>query len=238
MNFEVVIESLEELEVTNRYNIKRIELCLALDLGGLTPNIGLIESIVDKSNSEVHLMIRPRGGGFIYNLNELEIMKKDILIASKFKCKGVVFGALTNEKEIDIYKTTHLASYSKDLGLETTFHRAVDFTNNIFQSVEIIYKCGVSRILTSGGGVNVDEGIENIKKIFNQYDDIINIMPGGGINFSNAQKLINHRVKNMHFNIRTPKKAQSNIQMGIEYEVDEEKIRKITGIKLDKESYI
>lgn len=230
MNFEVVIDTLDELKVTNNYNIKRVELCTALELGGLTPNLGLIQEVVSKSKAEVHIMIRPRAGGFVYNNEEIEVMKKDIISASNLNCKGVVFGLLTEKNDLDLIKTKQLVSFSKDLGLETTFHRAIDFTNNINESVEWLIEIGLNRILTSGGETDVDKGLTNIKKIFCTYGDLITIMPGGGVNVNNAKFLINNGIRDIHFNIKKIKN-KSDIGMGVEYIIDEEKIQNITSIK-------
>lgn len=230
MNFEVVIETLEELKVTNNYQIKRVELCSALDLGGLTPNLGLIEEVVDQSKAEVHLMIRPRAGDFVYNSDEVQVMKKDIISARNLNCKGVVFGLLNKENELDIKKINPLVQFSKDLGLEITFHRAIDFSKNINKSIEILIECGIDRILTSGGKADVDKGINEIKKIFTTYGEIIKIMPGGGINFQNAKSLIDFGITDIHFNIRKITN-QSNLMMGLKHPIDEEKIENITSIR-------
>jgi copper homeostasis protein len=230
MNFEVVLENIEEVSVVNQYNIKRVELCTGLDLGGLTPSYGVIESIVDNSKAEVHLMIRPRGGGFVYNDDEIKVMLKDILIAQKTNCKGVVFGILNELQEVNFERTKYLTHYAKELGLQVTFHRAIDFTKNYYKSIEILINCQVSRILTSGGSLNVDLGKEELVKVFHQFKNEIEIMPGGGISKTNASYFIKQGIKDLHFNIRKPKMNDYDSSMGIEYMVDEEKILGIMSI--------
>lgn len=230
MNFEVVLENLEEANLVNQYNVKRVELCSGLDLGGLTPSHGIIESVVEYSKAEVHLMIRPRGGSFVYNENEINVMLKDILIAQKTNCKGVVFGILNEKHEVNIDKTRRLTHYAKDLGLQVTFHRAIDFTHNYYKSVETLINCQVSRILTSGGASNVDLGKEELVKFFHQFRNEIEIMPGGGVSNINASYFINNGFQDLHFNIRKQKVNSSDSSMGIEYVVDEEKILGITAL--------
>lgn len=230
MVFEVVLENIEEVMIAEKYGAKRVELCSALDLGGVTPSQAIIESCVSNTNCEVHVMIRPRSGGFIYNNNEIAIMKKDILLCQKVGCKGVVFGVVSEDKNIDIYKTNVLVDYSNTLGLEVTFHRAVDFTDNIFKSVEQLIQLNTTRILTSGTGKTVNEGIETIKQLYNSYQNQIQIMAGGGVNVVNSKALFAIGLDAIHFNIRKEKIIQSNTLMGLEYEIDEEKIKKINSL--------
>lgn len=231
MVFEVVLENNDEILIAQQYGAKRVELCSALDLGGVTPSAAMIKSAVEISDCEVHIMIRPRSGGFIYTSDEIEIMKNDISFCKEAGCDGVVFGLATTNKKIDIPNTKRLTDFAKSLGLEVTFHRAIDFTENINQSVESLIDLGITRILTSGGKTNVDEGVEEIKKLHLLYGDKIQIMAGGGVNIANAAELINFGLQNIHFNIRKESAFQSNLLMGKEYEIDEQKIQKITALR-------
>lgn len=236
MVFEVVLESNEEIRIAQKYGAKRVELCAALDLGGVTPSAAMIKSAVAISNCEVHAMIRPRSGGFIYTSDEIEIMKNDIVFCKETGCAGVVFGLVTADKQIDFTNTKMLTDFSKSLGLEVTFHRAIDFTGNIHQSVQTLIEIGVTRILTSGGKPSVDEGVEYIKKLHSLYGNKIQIMAGGGVNVSNASKLIDFGLQNIHFNIRKESSFQSNLLMGKEYGIDENKIQKIVALHKSQNS--
>lgn len=226
MVFEVVLENLEEIALAQKYGVKRVELCSALDLGGVTPSHAIIAASVAQTTCEVHVMIRPRSGGFIYSDSEIQVMKNDIATAKNLGCSGVVFGLLS-DKEIDTFNTQLLTDFSKSLSLEVTFHRAVDFTENIFKSVESIVNIGVNRILTSGGSKTVDGGIATIKKLHDIFSPQIQIMAGGGVNTSNIADLLETNIDAIHFNVRKESASQSNKLMGLEYELDEKKIESI-----------
>jgi len=100
MNIEICTDSVEGAIIAQKYEAKRIELCSALSVGGLTPSIGLIKQCVISSTVEVHVLIRPREGDFKYSMNEVEIIKSDIKMAKKAGAKGVVFGVLTEKNEV------------------------------------------------------------------------------------------------------------------------------------------
>lgn len=227
MVLEVVLENLEEIALAEKFGVKRVELCSALDLGGVTPSHSMIASSVLQTTCEVHVMIRPRSGGFIYTDGEVQIMKNDIATAKALGCKGVVFGLLSGN-EIDTYNTQLLTDFSKSLSLEVTFHRAIDFTDNIFKSVERLVDIGTTRLLTSGGSKTVDGGISAIKKLYDNFSPEIQIMAGGGVNTANISDLLATNIDAIHFNVRKESVIQSNVLMGLEYELDEDKIENIT----------
>ena len=230
MDFEVVLENIEEALLAQQFGVKRVELCAGLDLGGLTPSQGAIETFTSTLNCETHVMIRPRAGGFIYDRHEIDLMQKDISLAAKAGCHGVVFGLVNDKRQIAVNEAAFLNGHAKSLGLETTFHRAIDFTEDIFQSIEQVAEIGFTRILTSGGHNTVDLGLESLQNIYQAYKGQIQLMAGGGIHFGNAKTLIASGIDAIHFNVRKAKAVQSNPLMGTEYELDHAKIREITGI--------
>lgn len=227
MIFEVVAESLEEAKIAQLYGAKRVELCSALDIGGLSPGPGLMAVCVKKCMLEIHAMIRPRGGGFVYNADEIETMEHDISFAAQSGCKGVVLGLLLNNGTVDIENTLRLIRRSKKYGLEVTFHRAIDFCTDIYAAMESIIQCGADRILTAGHPEGVDAGINVIANLIAASAKRIQIMPGGGVSISNIEKLTSLMPDAVHFNVR---KLASVSGMGNEYTVDEEKIKEISKL--------
>ncbi len=127
MIFEICGDSFEAVLLAEKYNVKRVELCAALSLGGLTPSIGLIEKCTEIEEVEIHVMIRHKEGGFVYSSVDIEIMESDIISAKEAGAKGVVFGCLNNDNEIDLKQNKLLYKLAKRLGLAVTFHRAFDF---------------------------------------------------------------------------------------------------------------
>ena len=230
MVFEVVLEKIEEAKLAEKYGAYRVELCTALDIGGLTPSFGLIKQCVEACTIGVHTMIRPRGGGFVYSKDEITVMKEDITYASKAGSTGVVFGLLNTDGTIDHSNTRLLTEHARSYGMEVTFHRAIDFCNDIHTALEQLMEIGVDRILTSGHAPTINEGIETISKMTNWTNGKIQITAGGGVDEINAKQLINLNLHALHFGIRKLKPGSHNPQMGAEYIIDEEKLKIISGL--------
>ncbi len=226
MNFEICTDSLEGALAADKYGAKRIELCAALSVGGLTPNIGLIEQCVEKSNIEVHVMIRHKEGDFNYNVDDVEIMKIDIEFASKAGAHGVVFGILNENNEVS-YLNKELVDLSRSLGLEITFHRAFDFVPDYKVAIEKIIEFGFDRLLTSGLQLTAEEGIDIIRSLQSNYSDKIEIMAGSGINVSNVLKIAATGINNLHFTARKSSDNIIKLSMGELMIVDEDKIKNI-----------
>lgn len=226
MNFELCTSSVEGAKIASEYDFKRIELCSALSAGGLTPSIGLVEKC-SEYNVEVHCMVRHREGNFNYSKDEIEILSKDIHLLSNAEVKGVVFGVLTSDFRISESNKV-LIGIAKKLGLEVTFHRAFDFVQNPYESIEQLIKYGFNRVLTSGLESTAIEGIELITNLQNRYGSEIQIMVGSGINSSNVIELSNTGVKNIHFTAHKAVLCQEG--MGDDLVVDEQKIKSIVSL--------
>ena len=229
MIFEVCTDSLEGALAAEKYGAKRIELCQALNVGGLTPNYGLIEQCAKKSTVEVHVMIRHKEGDFVYDDRDVEIMKKDILASKEAGAKGVVFGILDPENTIS-EKNKELAKLSKDLGLEVTFHRAFDFVPDPEEAIKTIIKYGFDRLLTSGKEESAFKGLSLIERLQQNFGDQIQIMAGSGVNSDNALQIAATGVKNLHFTARKSNNQPVTLSMGELMIVDEDKIRNIIGM--------
>jgi len=226
MIFEVCTDSLDGALAAGKFGAKRIELCSALSVGGLTPNYGLIQTCVEKSSVEVHVIIRPREGDFIYNSQEIEIMKKDIEAAKKAGATGVVFGVLNEKNEIS-KANKELFDFSKSLVLEVTFHRAFDFVPDYHAAVQKIIEYGFNRLLTSGLEVTAIKGFSVIQELQATYGDKIQIMAGSGISAANVLKLAEAGIENIHFTARKSIPSTNSFSMGENIVVDEDKIRSI-----------
>lgn len=166
----------------------RVELCENLHDGGTTPSAGTILFARKNLHIGLFVMIRPRGGDFLYSADEFEIMKEDICIAKKLGADGVVFGILTPEGTIDKERITTLADLARPMGI--TCHRAFDMTADPFQSMEDLISLGIDRILTSGQQPTAPQGAMLIKELIERSATRIIIMPGSGVKEHNIAGLI------------------------------------------------
>ena len=222
MKLEACIETFEEAKAAAEHKLNRVELCAALDLGGLTPSAALIEA--SSKIIETHVMIRPRAGNFVYSPEELELMKLDIEMASKLGATGVVFGCLTETKEVDVESSLRLLEKAKSLGLTVTFHRAFDFLFDMQMGLDQLLAMGFNRLLTSGGQINAYNGLNQIMQLITQSKGQIEIMAGSGVNADNIKTIKAAGADAAHFSIRKKQIGMASLNMGEQYAVDEEKI--------------
>ena len=224
IDLEICADSFETALAAEKFHAKRIELCANLNEGGTTPSFGMIQKCAALKSVEVHVMIRPRSGSFIYTEIELDIMARDIVTSAIAGAKGVVFGCLTKENELDLPSTLFLCEAALKQKMEITFHRAIDFIDNYEKTLDDLINMGVTRILTSGGKNTAIEGIERIKEIVELSKNKIQVMAGSGVNSSNAKQLISTGIQALHFTARKKINSSLDLNMGEEYEVDEDKI--------------
>jgi copper homeostasis protein len=202
----------------------RVELCSGYSEGGLSPSAGTIMKVRESISIPIHVMIRPRIGDFIYNLFEKECILQDIAFCKQVGIDGIVIGALTSEGEIDVDFIKRVVSESQPMSV--TFHRAFDLCSNLFESMEVLILCGVNRILTSGGKPNVEEGLEVIAALVSQAEGRIVILPGGGVNSENANRIIEEtNVVELHLSakglVKSKMKSKSEVNLCSEDEVSD-----------------
>lgn len=186
----------------------RIELCDNLWEGGTTPSLATIQLIKKSINIPVFVLIRPRGGDFVYNDLEFEIMKRDIELCKEHGIDGVVSGILLRDGKVDIERTTELVKASDSM--EFTFHRAFDLTPDPFAALEDIIQCGANRILTSGQKNTADEGSELIARLISKAGKRLRILAGGGINENNVHTLVETGCAEFHLTAKSMKKRSSD----------------------------
>ena len=148
----------------------------------------MIAEVLDKTQLPVFVMIRPRGGGFVYTGDEMFAMTRDIEHARSTRIAGIVTGVLTPDGHVDVERTRTLVSATA--GLPMTFHRAFDSTNNLPDALEQLIQIGVSRVLTSGGAPTALEGASVISALVDQARDRISIVAGGGVRDYNVREVI------------------------------------------------
>ena len=179
----------------------RVELCAGIPEGGTTPSYGEIAVAREMLSIKLNVIIRPRGGDFLYSDVEHQAMLRDIKMAKELGVDGVVIGCLTPEGEIDIERNKELIDAAK--GMNVTFHRAFDMCKDPFKSLEQIISLGCERILTSGQQPTAIEGVSLLKELVEKADNRIIIMPGSGVNENNISILAKETsAKEFHFSAR------------------------------------
>ncbi len=185
----------------------RVELCAGIPEGGTTPSFGemrMARQALDKT--KLHVIIRPRGGDFLYSCLEQEIMLHDIKVARQLGADGVVFGCLTAEGDIDVPAMKKLMNAVGDMSV--TFHRAFDMCRNPQEALEQIIELGCARILTSGQEANAVKGIPLLKALVEQADGRIIIMPGCGVNPGNIGEIAEKTgASEFHFSGRSARES-------------------------------
>ncbi len=184
---EICVDSVESAVVAEAAGAGRVELCSALAEGGVTPSAGLIESVRRNIGIAMHVLIRPRRGDFLYNDNELSVMRRDIELAGEAGADGIVTGMLLSDGTIDVGRTALLAEYAAPMSL--TFHRAFDLCRNPTKGLEDVIAAGAARLLTSGQAKTAMTGAALIKTAIAATAGRLIIMPGGGIDEYNAAPL-------------------------------------------------
>lgn len=184
MLLEICANSYESAMNASTAGAHRIELCSELAIGGITPSYGLLKKVMADVQLPVHVLIRPRSGDFTYSRSEFEIMKANVLLCKELGCAGIVSGVLLQDQTIDQERTKELIELAKPMSF--TFHRAFDWTPDPIEAILQLAVLGVNRVLTSGQETSAEKGILRLQELQEVVENELIVMPGGGINPSNA----------------------------------------------------
>jgi copper homeostasis protein len=196
--YEICVDSVAGIRAAKAAGADRVELCGDLLEGGTTPSRGMIRQARTIAGIGLHVIIRPRGGDFLFDEDELAIIQADIDTAKAEGADGVVIGLLTADGTIDAAPTRELIARARPLSV--TFHRAFDMTPDPFAALETLVGLGVNRVLTSGQEASVLEGLPLIAELIRRAGDRIIIMPGGGITARNVARIVAEaRPREIHF---------------------------------------
>jgi copper homeostasis protein len=198
MIFEICVDSVAGVRAAKAAGADRVELCADLLEGGVTPSRGMIRQARTITGIGLNVMIRPRGGDFLFDDDEFAAMRSDVETAKHEGADGAVIGLLTSAGEVDVARTRELIALARPLSI--TFHRAFDMTPEPFRALETLIELGVDRVLTSGQEASVLEGLPLIIELIERAADRVVVMPGGGITERNVDRIVSAaRPHEIHF---------------------------------------
>jgi len=188
MILEVCAFNIQSCLIAEKAGAARIELCADPLEGGTTPSYGLIQYAMAHLSIPVFPMIRPRGGNFVYDADEIAIMKKDILMCRELGCKGIATGVQLPDGKMDTGQLKHIVEWAYPMAV--TCHKVFDTTPDGFEALEDVITAGCSRVLTSGLRKTAIEGSAMLAQLIAQAAGRIIIMPGGGVRSGNIAELV------------------------------------------------
>jgi copper homeostasis protein len=188
IGIEICVDSVEGAIAAERGGANRVELCDNLLEGGTTPSAGCIKLARTQLRIGLQVIVRPRGGDFLYTLTEFEVMAEDVRTAKNLGANGVVIGCLTAAGDIDLERTRALIDLARPLNV--TFHRAFDMCRDPKRALEDLIGLGVDRVLTSGQEATCLEGQDLIAELHRQAAGRIIILPGGGLTPRNIKRVV------------------------------------------------
>ena len=227
MLLEVAVFNISSALQAQSAGADRLELCENPLEGGTTPSYGTLKTVREKVTIPVFPIIRPRGGDFLYDDAEFEVLKKDVQLCKELGFPGLVTGLLKKDGNVDIERTKELVDIAAPL--EVTFHRAFDGTKDPFQALEDVIAAGCKRILTSGQVPNVANATSLIKQLIDKAGGRIIILQGSGVRSSNMQQLINETG-----GVEYHSSARMNADSAMEFTVDSMN-EKLTSTIVDEE---
>ncbi|MES2110654.1 MAG: copper homeostasis protein CutC [Bacteroidota bacterium] len=240
VSLEVCANSVTSAVAAQDGGAVRVELCENLLEGGTTPSYGEILMARKLLHIKLYVLIRPRGGDFLYTELEFNVMMADIRYCIEAGCDGVVIGILNADGTIDKKRCAEMINLARQWGLGVTFHRAFDMCADLFEGMEDIIGMGCERILTSGGKSTAMEGASNIARLVSKAAGRIQLMPGSGVNENNVADLVRFTgVTEVHSSarVRMPSKMKyknDHIVMGDsvgdEYAVDVTGVERVKSI--------
>jgi copper homeostasis protein len=186
-SLEICVDNVESAIEAQNAGADRVELCNGLPEGGTTPGLGTISSARYNLTIGLHIIIRPRGGDFLYTDLEYDIMRREIDTCGECGVDGIVLGILKSDGTIDVERTAKLIEFARPMS--ATFHRAFDMCNDPSRGLEDVIATGADMLLTSGQKNRADESIDLLNQLIRQAGKRITIMPGSGINKSNIEHI-------------------------------------------------
>jgi copper homeostasis protein len=193
---EICCGSIADVQVAHRIKADRIELNLALELGGLTPSVGLFQSAKLTTDIPIMVMIRPHNGPYDYSEADFEIMKADAVSLLRMGADGIVFGCLNPDRTVDAERVKSMVALAN--GKQTVFHKAIDQVENWDDALKALIDGGVTRVLIGGGLGPIDAHLSLLQRLQATYGQRIELLPGGGLHGGNLKRFIEAGFNQLH----------------------------------------
>ena len=194
---EACVGSFQEARRADKLGADRIELCDNLAVGGTTPSFGTIKMAKESLRAPIFPIIRPRGGDFIFNEEEIQIMEADIEACWSLNIEGVVIGVLNPDRTINESAVKRLIEKAKTMNI--SFHMAFDEIEDKKAAIDRLIELGINRILTKGGQGRAIDNLDCLKELVAYADGRINILAGGSITSENYIEVVKETgVKEVH----------------------------------------
>ena len=212
---ELAVQDIAGVRIAREVGAVRVELTQALALGGLTPSPATLDLALREAASggpEVHVLVRPRAGGFHYDADELDVIERDVRFAVSAGAAGVVIGCLDAEGHLDQVAMARLRDAAGDAAV--TLHRAIDVTPDPMAAMRVARELGLARILTSGGASAAIDGVEVLRRLVEEAGGGIQIMAGSGVDAASVVEIAATGVDAVHFSAKRVVTASGDVRMG------------------------
>ena len=232
------MDSVESAINAEKGGASRLELCSNLVEGGTTPSLGLLRVIKERVRIPVFVMLRPRGGDFVYSKDDYQVMKEDLMLFKENGADGIVFGILTPDGDIDVTRSREIIQLSHPLPV--TFHRAFDMVKDPVTSLNTLISLGADRVLTSGQDSTALEGLPLLASLIKHAQDRITVVPGGGITEQNLQRILRESgAKEFHCSARSSRDStmvyrNGRVSMGASYGPPEFSIKVADTVRVEQ----
>ncbi|MFD5215350.1 copper homeostasis protein CutC [Microbacterium sp. NPDC058345] len=201
--FELAVQDTAGIRIAREIGAARVELGQALALGGLTPSAATVEAALEAAGDtgpEVHVLVRPRAGGFHYDVDELDLTVRDIRHALGAGAHGVVIGCQRPDGALDRDALAMLVDAAG--GASVTLHRAIDVTPDPVAALRVARELGMRRVLSSGGASSAVDGLDVLRALVAEADGAIEVMAGSGVNAANVGEIAATGVDAVHFSAK------------------------------------
>ncbi|WP_341955443.1 copper homeostasis protein CutC [Microbacterium sp. LWH13-1.2] len=212
---EIAVQDPTGVRIAGTVGAARVELAQALSLGGLTPSPATLDLSIDAAQAvgvEVHVLVRPRAGGFVYSADEVAVAEADVRRAIEAGAHGVVIGALDDAGRLDIPAMRRLRDAAGRASV--TLHRAIDVTADPVATLVAARSLGLRRVLTSGGASTAIEGVETLRALVAEAAGEIEIMAGSGVDAASAEALAATGIDALHFSAKRTVHEDGGVRMG------------------------